>query len=109
MKKALITGITGQDGSYLAELLLEKGLNGHAYNIASDIELSNLEVAELISTHFNNKNVVIEHINNRPFNDSRYAVDDKKLRDLGWSPQRSLIEDLPDIVDWYKSNLEWFK
>ena len=25
MKKALITGITGQDGSYLAELLLQKG------------------------------------------------------------------------------------
>ena len=25
MKKALITGITGQDGSYLAELLLAKG------------------------------------------------------------------------------------
>jgi len=24
-KRALITGITGQDGSYLAELLLEKG------------------------------------------------------------------------------------
>ena len=24
MKKALITGITGQDGAYLAELLLEK-------------------------------------------------------------------------------------
>jgi GDPmannose 4,6-dehydratase len=25
MKKALITGITGQDGAYLAELLLSKG------------------------------------------------------------------------------------
>jgi nucleoside-diphosphate-sugar epimerase len=25
MKKALITGVTGQDGSYLAELLLETG------------------------------------------------------------------------------------
>ena len=25
MKRALITGVTGQDGSYLAELLLEKG------------------------------------------------------------------------------------
>ena len=25
LKKALITGITGQDGSYLAEFLLEKG------------------------------------------------------------------------------------
>jgi GDPmannose 4,6-dehydratase len=30
MTKALITGITGQDGSYLAELLLEKGYEVHA-------------------------------------------------------------------------------
>ena len=29
MKKAFITGITGQDGSYLAELLLEKGYQVH--------------------------------------------------------------------------------
>ena len=29
MKKALITGITGQDGSYLAELLLDKGYEVH--------------------------------------------------------------------------------
>jgi GDPmannose 4,6-dehydratase len=29
MKKALITGITGQDGSYLSELLLEKGYEVH--------------------------------------------------------------------------------
>ncbi|MFN9348868.1 MAG: GDP-mannose 4,6-dehydratase, partial [Planctomycetota bacterium] len=28
-KSALITGITGQDGSYLAELLLEKGYRVH--------------------------------------------------------------------------------
>ena len=29
MKKALITGITGQDGSYLSELLLSKGYEVH--------------------------------------------------------------------------------
>ena len=29
MKKALITGITGQDGSFLAEFLLEKGYEVH--------------------------------------------------------------------------------
>jgi len=28
-KKALITGVSGQDGSYLAELLLEKGYEVH--------------------------------------------------------------------------------
>ena len=29
MKKAIITGVTGQDGSYLAELLIEKGYDVH--------------------------------------------------------------------------------
>ena len=29
MKKALITGVTGQDGAYLAELLLDKGYEVH--------------------------------------------------------------------------------
>jgi GDPmannose 4,6-dehydratase len=29
MKKTLITGITGQDGSYLAELLISKGYQFH--------------------------------------------------------------------------------
>ena len=29
MKRALITGVTGQDGSYLAELLLDKGYEVH--------------------------------------------------------------------------------
>jgi GDPmannose 4,6-dehydratase len=41
MKKALITGITGQDGSYLAELLLEKGYEVHGI----------VRRASLINTH----------------------------------------------------------
>jgi GDPmannose 4,6-dehydratase len=38
LKKALITGITGQDGSYLAELLLEKGYEVHGLVMRSEIE-----------------------------------------------------------------------
>lgn len=38
MKKALITGITGQDGSYLAELLLEKGYEVHGIVRRSSVE-----------------------------------------------------------------------
>ena len=37
MKKALITGITGQDGSYLAELLLKKGYEVHGIKRRSSI------------------------------------------------------------------------
>ncbi len=38
MKKALITGITGQDGSYLAELLLEKGYEVHGIIRRSSVD-----------------------------------------------------------------------
>ena len=37
MKKARITGVTGQDGSYLAELLLEKGYEVHGLTRRSSI------------------------------------------------------------------------
>ncbi len=37
MKKAIITGITGQDGSYLAELLLEKGYEVHGIKRRSSL------------------------------------------------------------------------
>ena len=44
MKKALITGITGQDGSYLAELLLEKGYK--VFGIARRTSTNNLSRIE---------------------------------------------------------------
>lgn len=46
MKKALITGITGQDGSYLAELLLEKGYEVHG--VTRRTSLPNVERIEHI-------------------------------------------------------------
>ena len=45
-KKALVTGITGQDGAYLAELLLQKGYEVHGLarrSSSSDVNLSRLE------------------------------------------------------------------
>lgn len=44
MKKALITGVTGQDGSYLAEFLLEKG-----YEVHGMIRRSSVDYRERIS------------------------------------------------------------
>ena len=62
MKRALITGITGQDGSYLAELLLEKGYKvyglmrrksvvdyGNADHIKDKIEFIYADMTDLIS------------------------------------------------------------
>ena len=46
MKKALLTGITGQDGSYLAEFLLEKGYEVHGIKRKS----SSLNLKESITS-----------------------------------------------------------
>ena len=42
-KIALITGITGQDGSYLAELLLEKGYQVHGIRGASSFNTTRID------------------------------------------------------------------
>ena len=48
MKKALITGITGQDGSYLAELLLEKGYEVHGMKRRAQAVLRLLQLHSLL-------------------------------------------------------------
>lgn len=60
MKKAVITGITGQDGSYLAELLLEKGYEVHGMVRRSSIEntgrIEHLLNDDKIVLHFGDMN-----------------------------------------------------
>ena len=55
MKKALITGITGQDGSYLAELLLEKGYEVHGItrraSISNTARIDHLIAKNAITLH----------------------------------------------------------
>ena len=46
MKTALITGITGQDGSYLAELLLGKGYDVHGIMLEADMKEEGLSLEE---------------------------------------------------------------
>ncbi len=61
MKKALITGITGQDGSYLAELLLEKGYEVHG--IKRRASLFNTERIDHLyqDPHVDNRKLVLHY------------------------------------------------
>lgn len=55
MKKALITGITGQDGSYLAEFLLEKGYEVHGIvrraSISNTARIDHLLAKHAVTLH----------------------------------------------------------
>lgn len=61
MKKALITGITGQDGAYLSELLLEKGYEVHGIKRRSS--LFNTERVDHLyqDPHVDNRNFVLHY------------------------------------------------
>lgn len=61
MKKALITGVTGQDGSYLAELLIEKGYQVHG--IKRRGSLFNTQRVDHIyeDPHVDNQNFVLHY------------------------------------------------
>ena len=56
MKKALITGVTGQDGSYLSEFLLEKGYDVHGVIRRSSVDyrerIAHLENYERFHLHY---------------------------------------------------------
>jgi len=54
MKKAFITGITGQDGSYLSEILLEKGYEVHG-TVRRSSSINTDRIDHLISKHSEDK------------------------------------------------------
>ena len=61
IKKAIITGITGQDGSYLAEFLLEK--NYEVHGIKRRASSFNTERIDHLyqDPHENNKNLILHY------------------------------------------------
>ena len=60
-KKALITGVTGQDGSYLAEFLLKKGYIVHGIKRKSSTFNTSRIDHIFDSVNFNNKNLIMHH------------------------------------------------
>ncbi|MCW5921762.1 MAG: GDP-mannose 4,6-dehydratase [Saprospiraceae bacterium] len=61
MKKALITGITGQDGAYLAELLLQKGYEVHGIKRRSSLFNTDRIDHLYQDPHVNHRNFVLHY------------------------------------------------
>jgi dTDP-glucose 4,6-dehydratase len=78
------------------DVVWKKGVPGEVYNIASDDELTVMEVTQLIieivlgTTDYDKW---ITYVDDRPFNDERYYICAKKLKSLGWS-QKKTREDI---------------
>ena len=85
------------------ECILEKGQIGEIYNIGCDegMEYSVLEVAKILIKMIKNTDNYdewIEYIEDRPFNDQRYYISNKKLKDLGWEIKHSFLKGLNSLI-----------
>jgi dTDP-glucose 4,6-dehydratase len=79
------------------------------YNICGGYEQTNFETFKKIAEAYDKKDVndYIDSTYNRDGQDLRYALNDGKLRNLGWSPTAVFDEELPEIIDYYKHNFIW--
>jgi dTDP-glucose 4,6-dehydratase len=90
--------------------IIESGKVNEIYNVCGGFEQSNIDtVSKIIKLYTKDKNYdnYLDLSFSRQGQDVRYALNDNKLRLLGWKPQAIFDKELPDIVDYYKDNFIW--
>lgn len=98
-----------EDVAEAFEVVLHKGEVGHVYNIGTQKERRVIDVAQDICKLFSlDSQRVVKFVDNRPFNDQRYYLDDKKLKDLGWCERTKWEEGLKKTMEWYISHPDWW-
>jgi dTDP-glucose 4,6-dehydratase len=88
------------------DLVLHKGTLGHIYNIEAGEELSVMQVTRALLKAYGydqEESKWLETVPDRAFNDLRYHIDGKKLKDLGFEATWSFEDGLAETIKWYKS------
>jgi dTDP-glucose 4,6-dehydratase len=100
-----------QDTADAIITIMNAGVKNEIYNICGGFEQNNLETVKKICI-LDNKN--LEELDNyidfsyvRPGQDVRYALNDSKIRNLGWTPTKIFEVELPNIIEYYKKRFVW--
>ena len=90
--------------------IIESGTENQIYNIAGGFEQSNYETVKKLIKVYNGSDSIGDYLDlsyHRQGQDVRYALDDSKLRSLGWEPKAVFDQEITAIVDYYKQNFIW--
>jgi len=91
--------------------IINSGKINETYNVAGGFEQENRETVRKIieSYHGTDKNweQYVDFGYKRLGQDVRYALNDDKLRALGWKPEKIFNEEVPKLVQFYKNNFKW--
>jgi UDP-glucose 4,6-dehydratase len=91
------------------EVILHRGVVGQVYNIGTKKERRVIDVAKDICKLFDlDPNKMIHFVDDRPFNDQRYFLEDQKLKNLGWSERTTWEEGLRKTMEWYTTHPDWW-
>ena len=101
-----------QDTANAVIKIIENKVINEIYNICGGFEQTNLDtVSKLITLyHTNSLKSINEYLDLdivRKGQDVRYALNDNKLRTLGWEPEMDFDIELPNIINYYKQNFIW--
>ncbi|MBU0571913.1 MAG: dTDP-glucose 4,6-dehydratase [Candidatus Omnitrophica bacterium] len=97
-----------EDNCAALDMILREGTPGEVYNIGGSNQISNLELTRQILSTMGNDVSSIEHVNDRPGHDRRYALDSRKMQKIGWAPDAEFQENLKKTIKWYKENEDWW-
>jgi dTDP-glucose 4,6-dehydratase len=94
------------DVSRAVMIVLLKGVSGTVYNIGTRNEYSVNEIFKHIQEKLGKGTKI--HVNDRPHNDQRYAIDSSALCALGWKEEVDFESALDKTIEWYKANMTWY-
>jgi dTDP-glucose 4,6-dehydratase len=108
--KPIRNWLYAQDTANAVITVIEREVKNEIFNICGGFEQTNYDtVSQIVNIYDPALNVdeCIDYSYNRPGQDIRYALDDTKLKKLGWIAKARFEEELPKIVEYYKNKFIW--
>lgn len=99
-----------QDTANAVVAIIESGVKNEIFNVCGGYEQTNHEtVSKIVSIYDPTLDVenCIDYSYNRPGQDVRYALDDTKLKRLGWCPTVIFDNEIEHIVEYYRDKFIW--
>lgn len=91
--------------------IIECGVTNEIYNICGGYEQSNIDTIKKILAvkNINEENIekYVDFSFNRAGQDVRYALDDSKLKSIGWNPVKVFDDEIKSIIEYYKNKFIW--
>ena len=90
--------------------VLARGSAGLAYNLGhGGAPRNGLQVAAAVLSLTGRSEELIQHVEDRPGHDRRYALDSSRARALGWAPELDFESGMERTVAWYRDHRDFWE